>query len=117
MKVLSGTSNLKLSKEVAKLLKVKLVNTKIIRFADGEVYVEINENIRGNSIFVVLNDKKYLFNIRSYVNAKLIRLGINNIDHIEMDTFSNNENFFSYRRSKKNDDKDYGRCISVIIMT
>ncbi len=53
MKVLSGTSNLKLSKEVAKLLKVKLVNTKIIRFADGEVYVEINENIRGNSIFVV----------------------------------------------------------------
>ena len=53
MKVLSGTSNTKLSREIAKLLKVKLVNTNIIRFADGEVYVEINENIRGNSIFVV----------------------------------------------------------------
>ena len=53
MKVLSGTSNVKLSKEIAKLLKVKLVNTNIIRFADGEVYVEINENIRGNSVFVV----------------------------------------------------------------
>ena len=53
MKVLSGTSNVKLSKEIAKRLKLKLVNTKIIRFADGEVYVEINENIRGNSIFVV----------------------------------------------------------------
>ena len=53
MKVLSGTSNVKLSKEIAKLLKVKLVNTNIIRFADGEIYVEINENIRGNSIFVV----------------------------------------------------------------
>jgi len=53
MKVLSGTSNIKLSKEIAKLLKVKLVNTNIIRFADGEIYVEINENIRGNSIFVV----------------------------------------------------------------
>jgi len=34
-----------------------------------------------------------------------------------MDTFSNKENFFSYRRSKKDNDKDYGRCISVIIMT
>jgi ribose-phosphate pyrophosphokinase len=53
MKVLSGTGNVKLSKEIAKLLKVKLVNTNIKRFSDGEIYVEINENIRGNSIFVV----------------------------------------------------------------
>ena len=53
MKVLSGTSNVRLSKEIAKLLKVKLVNTNIVRFADGEVYVELNENIRGNSVFVV----------------------------------------------------------------
>ena len=77
----------------------------------------IDQNKNNQQFFIVLNDKKYLFNIRSYINAKLIRLGINNIDHIEMDTFSNKENFFSYRRSKKNDDKDYGRCISVIIMT
>ena len=53
MKVLSGTSNIKLSKNIAKQLKLKLVNTNIKRFADGEIYVEINENIRGNSIFVV----------------------------------------------------------------
>ena len=53
MKVLSGTSNIKLSKEVAKRLKLKLVNTNIKRFSDGETYVEINENIRVNSIFVV----------------------------------------------------------------
>jgi YfiH family protein len=78
-------------------------------------FVDQNEN--NQQFFIVLNNKKYLFNIRSYINTKLIRLGINNIDHIEMDTFSNEENFFSYRRSKKNDDKDYGRCISVIIMT
>ena len=53
MKVLSGTGNVKLSKEIAKRLKLKLVNTNIKRFSDGEIYVEINENIRGNSIFVV----------------------------------------------------------------
>jgi len=53
MKVLAGTSNPKLCKDIAKQLKLKLVNTNIKRFADGEVYVEINENIRGNSIFVV----------------------------------------------------------------
>lgn len=67
--------------------------------------------------FTISNDKKYLFNIRSYINAKLIELGIKNIDHIKMDTFSDKENFFSYRRSKKDNEKDYGRCISVIIMT
>jgi len=53
MKVLSGTSNIRLSKDIAKHLRQKLVNTNIKRFADGEIYVEINENIRGHSIFVV----------------------------------------------------------------
>ena len=53
MKILSGTSNLKLSKSIAKNLKLKLINTNIRRFADGEIYIEINENIRGNSIFII----------------------------------------------------------------
>ena len=44
MKILSGTSNLKLSKDIAKNLKLKLINTHIRRFADGEIYIEINEN-------------------------------------------------------------------------
>ncbi len=53
MKILSGTSNPKLSKEISKLLNLKLVNTNIKRFSDGEIYIEINENIRGNSVFVI----------------------------------------------------------------
>ena len=53
MKILSGTSNPRLSKEISKKLKSKLVNTNIKRFADGEIYIEINENIRGNSVFVI----------------------------------------------------------------
>ena len=53
MKILSGTSNPTLSKSISKHLKTKLVNTNIKKFADGEIYVEINENIRGNSVFVI----------------------------------------------------------------
>ena len=53
MKILSGTSNLSLSKSISRQLRLKLVNTNIKSFADGEVYVEINENIRGNSVFVI----------------------------------------------------------------
>ena len=53
MKILAGTSNLKLCKDIARNLKLKLVNSNIKRFQDNEIYVEINENIRGNSVFVV----------------------------------------------------------------
>ena len=53
MKLLSGTSNKPLSKDIAKFLKSKLVNSSIRNFADGEIYVELNENIRGNSIFII----------------------------------------------------------------
>ena len=53
MKLLSGNSNRPLSKSIAKYLKSKLVNSSIRNFSDGEIYVEINENIRGNSIFLI----------------------------------------------------------------
>ena len=53
MKLLTGNSNKTLSKNIAKYLKSKLVNSSIRKFSDGEIYVEINENIRGNSIFII----------------------------------------------------------------
>ena len=53
MKLLSGNSNKTLSKKIAKFLKSKLINSSIRKFADGEIYIEINENIRGNSIFII----------------------------------------------------------------
>ena len=53
MKLLTGNSNKVLSKNIAKYLKLRLVNSSIRKFSDGEIYVEINENIRGNSIFII----------------------------------------------------------------
>jgi len=53
MKLLTGNSNKILSKNIAKYLRSKLVNSSIKKFSDGEIYVEINENIRGNSIFII----------------------------------------------------------------
>ena len=53
MKILTGNSNKQLSSKISKNLKNKLVNTSIRKFADGEIYIEINENIRGNSVFVI----------------------------------------------------------------
>ena len=53
MKLLTGNSNKNLSQKISKFLKNRLVNSNIRKFADGEIYIEINENIRGNSIFLI----------------------------------------------------------------
>ena len=53
MKVLTGNSNKKLSQKISKFLRTKLVHSSIRKFSDGEIYIEINENIRGNSIFLI----------------------------------------------------------------
>ena len=46
MKIIAGNSNLPLSSDVGKYLKIDLAKASIRRFADEEVYVEIKENIR-----------------------------------------------------------------------
>ena len=53
MKLLTGNSNKNLSQKISKYLKNRLVNSSIKKFSDGEIYIEINENIRGNSIFII----------------------------------------------------------------
>ena len=67
-----------------------------------------------NSVyFSKKNKKKKLFNLRKYVNDKLIKLNVK-VDHVNHDTFKEKTRFFSYRRSQKLQEKDYGRCISLI---
>ena len=59
----------------------------------------------------------YVFDLRGYINKEILNQNIKNIENIEKDTFSDVEFFYSYRRSRLNGEKDYGRCISVILMT
>ena len=53
MKIITGTSNIPLAKEVADYINIPLANAAIKRFADDEVFVEIKENIRGEDVFVI----------------------------------------------------------------
>ena len=59
------------------------------------------------------NKTKKLFNLRKFVADKLLKLGVK-VDHVNKDTFSEKSNFFSFRRSFKLKQKDYGRCISTV---
>ena len=73
----------------------------------------ITKSKNNTAYFLKKNKFKKLFNLRKYVSDKLIKLNVK-VDHINRDTYSEKSNFYSYRRSQKLGEKDYGRCISVI---
>jgi ribose-phosphate pyrophosphokinase len=52
-KLLSGTGNQALAEEIARHLGVELCRVTCSRFADGEIFVRIDENIRGADVFIV----------------------------------------------------------------
>jgi ribose-phosphate pyrophosphokinase len=53
MKLLAGNSNRSLSRAIAKVLDLPLTKANIRRFQDNEVFVVIEENVRGEDVFVV----------------------------------------------------------------
>lgn len=53
MKVLSANSNQSLAIEIASLLDLPLSDTNVKRFADKEVFVSIDENVRGKDVFII----------------------------------------------------------------
>tara|TARA_B100001123_G_C15289852_1_gene1017059 strand:+ start:1577 stop:2338 length:762 start_codon:yes stop_codon:yes gene_type:complete len=77
----------------------------------------VAQNQKNEDFFSKINKNNYFFDLRGFINKKITSLGISNIENIEMDTFSEPEIFYSYRRSRQNRELDYGRCISVILMT
>ena len=75
----------------------------------------IKKSLKNKKYFSKKNNYKKFFNLRKFVTDKLNEYKIE-VDQINLDTFTEKSNFFSYRRSSKLHQKDYGRCISVISM-
>ncbi|NMC56652.1 MAG: ribose-phosphate pyrophosphokinase, partial [Eubacteriaceae bacterium] len=53
IKLMAGSANLPLAKEISSILDIPLCDTSTERFSDGETYVNINESVRGCDIFVI----------------------------------------------------------------
>ena len=53
MKLIAGNSNPTLAKEISEYLDIPLAKCTVRRFADQEIFVEIQENIRGEDVFVL----------------------------------------------------------------
>ena len=53
MHIISGNSNPILAKEISSELKENIIDVTVTKFSDQEVFVEINENVRGKNIFII----------------------------------------------------------------
>ena len=53
LKLFSGNANRPLTDEIAQYLHIPIADADLTRFSDGEVFVQINENVRGADVFVV----------------------------------------------------------------
>lgn len=53
LKIFSGNGNLALSLEIARTLGINLGKATVGKFADGEINVQIHENVRGKDIYII----------------------------------------------------------------
>ena len=58
MKLLACNSNLALSEEIATTLNIPLTKASIKKFSDEEIFVEVNENVRGQDVYVIQSTSK-----------------------------------------------------------
>ncbi len=73
----------------------------------------VSKSQKNKRYFQNKNLVKKIFDLRRFVKDKLLEHKVV-VDHVNYDTFNDRNNFFSYRRSQKLQENDYGRCISVI---
>jgi ribose-phosphate pyrophosphokinase len=53
LKLFTGNANRALAEEIAQYLHVPLGDAEVSRFSDGEVFVQVNENVRGTDVFII----------------------------------------------------------------
>jgi ribose-phosphate pyrophosphokinase len=53
VKIITGNSNVQLAEDISRYLEIPLTQASVRRFADEEIFVEIQENVRGEDVFVI----------------------------------------------------------------
>ncbi len=75
----------------------------------------IAEDTANEKFFVnCVSPDKYQFDLVSYIEKKLLEVGIMQIENLRIDTYEDDKNLFSFRRSTHLQEKDCGRNVSVI---
>jgi hypothetical protein len=103
----------------AKVENIKAVVGPAIAGKSYEVGGEVREafllkNSEFSQFFSENRQGKYQFNLCQLVMWLLENEGIESLDHINQDTYKNEAEFYSFRRTTHKKESDYGRQISVI---
>ncbi len=69
-----------------------------------------------NKIYFRFSHNKIFFDLRKYIAFQIKSFGINKLEIINKDTFSEENSYFSARRSLVKKENDYGRNISLIMI-
>ncbi|MEN8254640.1 MAG: ribose-phosphate pyrophosphokinase [Verrucomicrobiota bacterium] len=73
MKIISGTGHRVLAERIASAAGVELCDVDITRFPDGEIFVKIRENVRGDDLFIVqsvsVDPNEYLMELLIMIDA------------------------------------------------
>ena len=81
MKLLAGNSNRALAEAVASHLDLPLTKAQVKRFADNEVWVTIDENVRGEDVFVLQSTSSQRIQHDRWAQALAqVRRGITAVD-------------------------------------
>ncbi|WP_417317414.1 peptidoglycan editing factor PgeF [Emcibacter sp.] len=59
----------------------------------------------------------FMFDLQGYIRDRLVKAGIGKVDSLDHDTYAEEDKFFSYRRSTHRKETDYGRQISMIMLS
>ena len=62
-------------------------------------------------------DGRSMFNLNAYIAERAERAGVERFEDLGLDTYADERRFFSYRRATHRKEPDYGRLMSVIVMT
>lgn len=84
----------------------RLMASPLIRFADAHHLLPLGEKV----------SRKYLFNVKGYVAYRLAQAGVHHVQILGNDTYAEEENFFSFRRTTHRAEADYGRQLSAIML-
>lgn len=72
----------------------------------------------GNLRFFAPSDREHhsMFDLPGYIRARLLGLGVGTVDDLCLDTYTDEDKFFSYRRATHRGEPDYGRLIASIVL-
>ena len=77
----------------------------------------VKKNPKNKSFFTASKKhSRYMFDLAGCICGILKKLNIGNVENLSLDTFSNPKKFFSYRRSVRKKENDFGRNLSVVML-